>query len=752
MRLRRAIRDLFGAALIALLSPGGTAQETDPDPNRPRIGLVLGGGGARGSAHVGVLQVLEDLRIPVDAIAGTSIGSIVGALYASGWSPDEMDALMTTTDWLRVLDDYPPRGELSFRRKRDDAGFLIPITLGFDFDEIAFQFPTGALGGRNVESLLEALTAHVHSVDDFDELPIPFRCVAADLADGSMRVFEAGRLAEAVRASMSLPGIFAPFEIDGRSYVDGGIVDNVPVDVARAMGVDIVIAVDVGTPLAKPEQLGSLLGVTDQVIGIMMQQNIARQLDSLDVGDVLITPELDEITVLDFALAELGIERGREAASRATDRLAPLGVDETTWGEFLTRQRRERPIPRIHEVRIDNRSRLSNELIREVVRQPDDAPLDLDTLTKDVARLGGYRVFDRISFSLVDREDEQRDTDQLPPADLLIRADDRDLGPHYLQFGLQLANDFRGDSDFNAALRHTWLPINELGGEWRNELQVGAITRASTEFYQPVTATQEWFVVPRIEYVSERIPLLLDGVPIASADVDSLSSSLAVGRTINDVAEFRTGYAYVESQTELNLGIAGGGETFPFLNSDGYLFTRLTVDSLDSLNYPTTGWFGYAEWRYGNDDLGGDADYSALATRLQKPLTFGDTTFLTNAEFGWSWDPASVVNNVFRLGGFTRLSGLEPNELIGDSYALGSMIVYHRLSRPATTFSSAFYVGASAEVGNVWNVEDSISLADMRVGGSLFVGADTLLGPVYLGIGVADEGRQAAYLYLGQQF
>ncbi len=732
-----------------LLEPTFAQERETP---RPRIGLVLSGGGARGAAHVGVLKVLEQLRVPVDAIAGTSMGSIVGGLYACGWSPDELDELFTSLDWRVVLDDYPPRSEVSFRRKRDDAGFLIPFRFGWDFENFTLRLPSGLIEGHNVLTLLEAMTAHIHAVEDFDHLPIPFRCVAADLGDGSKRVFDSGSLATAIRASMSLPAIFDPIAIGGRRYVDGGIVDNLPIDVVRELDVDVVIAVDVGEQLADPEQVGSLFGVSNQVIGLMMKQNIAEQQATLTDTDVFIPLPLEGISSLDFPRCAEAIAEGVETAGALQDRLAALAVGEVEWREFLRRQRLPRRAPRIAEIRIDNESSMTDELILAVITQEDGEELDVERLRRDMMRLGGYQVLQDLTFRIEDHEMPAASTEEVPPADLVIHAADRELGPHYFQFGLQLANDFQGQSEFNAAMRHTWMPANSFGGEWRNEIEVGSRNRLFSEYYQPLDRYQRWFVVPQVQYLTETVPLVLNGVPLASADTKTLYGTIAAGRVIDDVAEIRFGYTRLEAVSEVNVGLVGAGQTINQTVDDGYVFSRLTLDSLDSLNFPQTGWFGEAEWRFGTPGLGGDADYSALRAQLKKPLTIGDTTVLPNAEFGYSWEPTQVFSNQFRLGGFTRLSGLEPNELIGDSYALGSLIVYHQLSKPATKFSSAFYMGGSIEYGEMWARDESVQLSDMRFAGSLFGAADTLLGPAYVGIGLSEGGRRAAYLYLGQQF
>jgi len=258
-------------ALIALLMamPAWAA-------DRPKIGLALGGGGARGCAHVGVLRVLDKMHIPIDYIAGTSMGAVVGGLYASGLSVDEIERALVTTDWNDALADRTRYRELTFRRKDDENRYLTSFDAGLH--GIRLALPSGLRSAQKLRFLLQSYLIPVAGVHDFSKLPIPFKAVASDIETGDAVVLDHGDLAAAIRASMSIPGVFSPMEMDGHLLVDGGITDNIPVDVARGMGADIVIAVDVGSPLLKREQLGSMVAVTNQVLTILTRRNMAPQI------------------------------------------------------------------------------------------------------------------------------------------------------------------------------------------------------------------------------------------------------------------------------------------------------------------------------------------------------------------------------------------------------------------------------------------------------------------------------------------
>ena len=288
-----------------------------------RVGLVLSGGAARGLAHIGVLKALEEQGVVIDAIAGTSMGAVVGGLYAAGYSIAELEQLATELDWQQALSDAPPREDIPFRRKQDDRDFLVKQKLSFR-DDGTLGLPLGVLQGQNLAVLLEKLFARAGAVDDFDDLPIPFRAVAADISTGEAVVFSHGHLALAVRASMSIPAVLTPVEVDGRLLVDGGISNNIPVDIARSMGVDRVIVVDIGSPLASTESLQTVFNILNQSVALLTRRNSEAQLATLQQQDILIQPELAGFGITDFARAQGMMDAGYRAADALQWRLVAL--------------------------------------------------------------------------------------------------------------------------------------------------------------------------------------------------------------------------------------------------------------------------------------------------------------------------------------------------------------------------------------------------------------------------------------------
>src|SRR5688572_26611276 len=316
-----------------------------PAPPRPRVGLVLSGGGARGLAHIGVLKVLREERVPVDFIVATSMGSIVGGAYAAGQTPDAMHALVRDADWSRIFSDRAPREDLSFRRKEDDLRLIGRTELGLKRDGVTL--PRGALGSQNLEEFLRGISKHASDARTLNDLPILFRAVATDLVTAEQVVLADVPLTVAMRASMSIPGAFAPAQVEGRLLGDGGLVRNLPVEVAREMGADIIIAVNVGTPLLPRDTLASALGVAQQMINILTEQNVEISLSKLRPGDVLISPDLAGVSFIDFQRGDELVAIGERAGRAAADRLAALALPPARYAQWEAQRQRFAAVPEL---------------------------------------------------------------------------------------------------------------------------------------------------------------------------------------------------------------------------------------------------------------------------------------------------------------------------------------------------------------------------------------------------------------------
>ncbi|MCK5880197.1 MAG: patatin-like phospholipase family protein, partial [Holophagae bacterium] len=487
------VRILFILIVLVLSFPVSGAEDSTAKL-RPRIGLVLSGGGARGAAHIGVLKALEQLNIPIDAIVGTSGGALAGGLYASGMSPDEIQHLLLSTDWEKMFQDAPDRNNLSWRRKKDNGKYIPNLELGLKDGK--FMMPIGLSAGRKISFLLHRVLLRNGGIRDFNNLRIPFRAVATDLTNGDMIVLSHGDLADALRASMSVPGAIAPYELDGHLLVDGGLVRNLPVDVImQQMNVDIIIAVNVAKGLFPKKRLNSALAVSQQMITIMLLKDENTQLALLKDHDVYIKPELGDMAASDFVHMAQAIEPGRRATLSHRAALQRLSIPEKQYTLFLNRLRK---IPlgnqMVDFVNVSDKSRLAPKVLLSRVKTKTGEALDLTTLQRDLDRIYQIGAFESVSFEWVNVENKNG---------ILIHTKAKPWGTQFLQGGLRLSDNFQGDTRFDLLLSHTMTEVNSLGGEWKNEIQMGHTRRLRTEFFQPLDAAGHWAILPFMEYGSK---------------------------------------------------------------------------------------------------------------------------------------------------------------------------------------------------------------------------------------------------------
>ena len=714
------------------------ALPSDSGAERPKVGLALSGGGARGAAHIGVLKVLEEMRVPIDFIAGTSMGSIVGGLYASGMTASEIEQTVKTMDWKGLFDDRPPRETRSFRRKRDDDSYLVDAKPGFVDGEL--KFPLGAIQGQKFDLELRELTLPVSAIENFDRLHIPFRAVATDIATGEAVVIGRGDLAQAMRASMAVPGAFAPTRIDDRLLVDGGISNNLPIDVVRDMGADIIIAVDISTPLKSAEDITNLFTITGQLTSIMTRRNVELQLATLSDRDIVIIPQLGDIGSSEFERADEAEPTGVVAAQERREALAALSLSEADYVRHLA-ARPPRPsdeMPVIGFIRIENQSRLDDQVLTERIRFEEGEPLNVTEVEANIAAIYGLGVFESVNYSLVE-EDGQ--------TGLVIQARERGWGPNYLQFGLTLSSDSRGESRWNLGVAYLRTAINPLGGEIRTGLQLGEEPGFGIEWYQPLERSTRWFVHPQFRVGRNVVGVFSeDGEDeLASYRVDSYLIDLAGGSELGTFGEARVGYRFRSGDIDLQRGtpVAPDGSF-----ADAKLFGRLAVDTLDRANWPSRGQLGFIEYAAARESLGGDTDFDQVKATYNYFASFGPNTVGFLGRVNSTVDGTAPVPDRFRLGGFLQLSGFAQQSLSGQQSGVATLVGYRRYE-PLPIFS--WFVGASLEYGGVW--EDRSDLFDDGfAAGSLFLGADTPVGPLYLGVGLAERGNNALFLNLGRPF
>jgi NTE family protein len=721
----------------AASSPLALANKTKPNPiSRPRVGLVLSGGGARGAAHIGVLKVLEQLRVPVDCIAGTSMGAIVGGLYASGMGPVEIEKALNAIDWDHIFSDNPSRAKMSMRRKFDDAFFMLQKGAGFKDGDLLL--PQGIIKGQKLYLKLKELTFHTRGITDFDKLDIPFRALACDIATGAAVVLAHGDLASAMRASMSIPGAFTPADIDGRLLVDGGVANNLPVDIARAMGAEVIIAVDISTPLLSQEKMKNLFDIVFQLTGLLTRRNAQAQLDTLSEKDILIAPDLGSISSGNFKRASEAVVIGQKAAQTRQHLLMRLSLNQQAYERHLLSRKAKRfTEPVIDFVKIDNNSQVADAVIYSKLTIPIGQPLDTKQLDEDLAVIYGMTVFDSVSYTIEEVNGK---------TGLKIKVREKPWAPNYLQLGLRFDSNF-GDAN-NLAFRLGFLvtPVNRLNGEWRSVLELGDEPKFLSEFYQPLWLSSPYFIMPRLFYLNERYNIFDDNQIIAKYRVYTLGGSLITGRELGTWGEVQLGVQRTFGNKDLRVGL----DLEPEDDTDSAeFFASLDADTLDNVFFPRSGLSARLVYTHALTELGADCAFQQTAADIFGAKSFKRNTFLLGARYDTTFDGEAPLQNRFRLGGLFELPGFSQGELNGQHAAL-ARLGYLRAIKPVMVMPA--YVGATLQYGNVFDASEDINFENGLIAASIFIGLDSKLGPLYFGYGYAQTGDNSLYFQLGKQF
>jgi NTE family protein len=716
----------------------GVGTSTPEAKIRPRIALVLSGGGARGLAHIGVLKVLRELRVPVDVIVATSMGSIVGGAYAAGHTPEQMESLVAGADWDQMFADRAPREYLSFRRKEDDLRFIGKSELGIKRDGIVL--PRGAFGAQNLEEFLRLVSKPASDARHLDALPIPLRAVATDLVTGRLVVLSDVPLSTAMRASMSIPGAFAPTNIEGWLLGDGGLVRNLPVEVARDMTPDVIIAVNVGTPLLPRESLSSAFGVAQQMINILTEQNVANSIAALDASDILISPDLTGFTFVDFERSQELIARGEAAARAMTDRLRTLAADRE-WYAAWESNRSRAPVSsteRVAVVQTQGAVRTNPVALEREIR--DRAGIAIGERVTDEQLAEASRVlYGMGEFERVQVTSEMREGRRF----VIVDVEEKSWGPNYLRLGTRAVADFHTDARFSITLQHTRTWLNDWGAEWRNEVQFGDIRRFSTSLYQPLGPASRWFVEPAFETVASNSDIFTSG----SRRTDRITNAITTVATrfgtrlgTTGVAGVGIGHEWYRATPEISSRLEGTQR-----DSANFVRSDVTFDSLDDANFPRRGHLVNAAMSVRRFSSSDDT-VRAYGINALLPVTFGRLTLLGLASAGYSRDDKSV----FSLGGLFNLSGTPVGAISGSQVAAVGGIAYYRMGELPRALGRAWYAGVSLEAGNAWARRDDVRFGDLRKATSLFLGLDSSLGPLYLGWGHTFGGDSAFYLVLGR--
>jgi NTE family protein len=736
-------------AVIALLTAAvvpGAAQESRGSPAaaaaaaRPKVCLVLSGGGARGAAHVGVLKVLEELRVPVHCIAGTSMGSIVGGAYASGMSVPDMEKMIAGMSVAKLFKELPPRTELSFRRKLDDFINYVGPEIGTSRGKTTLG--KGVVSGVQLETMLREI-ARLPGYRDFDALPIPYRAVATDLVTGKAVVFDEGELANVMRASMAVPGAVSPAEYRGMVLVDGMLTSNLPVEVGRSMGADVIIAVNVGTPLLKREELRNIFGVASQMLSILTEQNVQVSLAQLRPDDILISPDLGDYSTGDFDNLAKIAPLGETAARQMAQRLAQLSLPPAEYAALRARQQVtvEADTRPVDEIRFENLKTVNPKSAEAVMRTLVGEPLDTAQLDADMRRLYGTGDFEHVNYRILDVAGRRV---------LSVEAVEKAWGPNYLRLGIGLFSDFGGETYFSLLAGHRMTWLNSYGAELRTDAEIGFNNSLRVEFYQPLSVRGTTFIAPRIKAQLGRVDIFSGTDRVAVYNVEERTLGLDFGINLMRYGELRAGVERGRLLPRLDTG-RSLIDPADVTHERGAYRVQLLLDQIDSVDFPRAGWAAGAELYASSRDLGADVDYNKWLVYGNTTHSFGDNTFRLRAVAGGRLGSSALpAYDQFQWGGFLRQSGYATGQLIGSEFAFAQVIYYHRILR-GSLFDGA-YGGLSLEAGRYRKpLVPGNTSGDLR-SAALFVSADTVIGAAYLAYGWAEDGTRTAYFFLGRPF
>lgn len=743
MNFTKLLSVLLSLSLLLFFLPNAQAANQAPK-KRPRIGLVLGGGGAAGIAHVGVLKVLEEQGVPIDMIAGTSMGAIVGSLYAAGYKADELETVVKALDWPSLFDDQQPRDRQSFQLKRDNAGFFNTGEVGIKNKSL--KLPDGLVSGQKLMFELRHLLERVAQIEDFDRLPIPFRAVATDIETGEQVVLGKGNLATAVRASMSIPGFFSPITIDNRVLVDGFVSNNVPVDVAKQMGADILIVVSLPYYFEKRDELNSAVAVTVQAMQFLTAKNSLPQLKGLNAPNIVLEPDLQDIGSLSFDRVRDTIPIGEKAARAqigAIKRLAAYVPNhkQTQLAKQSTEAEAEQGIKDglIAKVILENNSRLKDSVLLQRLGVQAGDTLDVAKLQRGLNNVHSLGYFDIVDYSL---KPSGKDA-----YDLRVIARQRSTGDQRLRFGFTLDDDFEGDASYQIGVRHVLKGATSSGTELRNSLVVGDRLHAETQILHPLNDRQGAFLDARAWHDRQDFYEYVGEDRTAEVRLGETGVEANWRADVGTASEFSAGAIY----RNLTPDIKTGKLTFPgkSLQIAGIEFAYNT-DTLNDADFPNRGQWFQAEYTHGFQALGADVDFDRVKIAGGKIWTEEKHRFTLKGQVGTTLRDDTFITEQLSLGGYNTLSGLSANQLRGNHAALGrGTYMYELVDYPGV---AKVYAGGALELGNTWEKSADVNWGSLLLSGSLFVGMDSPIGPAFIGIGQTEGYDPGIYMHVGRGF
>ncbi|ARR51668.1 phospholipase [Photobacterium damselae subsp. damselae] len=720
-----------------------------PQIDRKKVGLVLSGGGAKGAAHIGVLEVLEENRIPVDVITGTSMGAYVGGMYAMGLTAKEVKDRTLNANWDQGYNDRAKRNDLTLRRKQQNDDFQLHTDLGLDLNG-EFKARPSAFQGQGMAVLLRNLTNNLPAVSSFDQLPIPYRSVATDIAKVAPYVISSGHLATAMQASMTVPGALKPVKLNGKLLVDGGVVNNMPVDIAQKLGADVIIAVDLRDSLLPQKDLESALNIISQLTTYMTNASADHQKSLLHPGDIYMQPDVSFMLAPDFDKMDLAYRAGRNIANKMLPALLKFQVSPAQYEQYLKEKQNRRSQLAAHSayyidtIDIDNHTRLSDTALLALLDLKTKRIISNEELEEAVNRLQSQDIFAKVGYEIEHRSGKNV---------LVMKVDEKPWGPGYLNFKLTFEDDFSERSDFTFGAQYIYTDVTDKGGEWTVEAQLGSWKKVNTELYLPFDYDQKFFSAFGASWNNEIRQFSNIDTDASSlnlrAEYANYTGFAELGWNVRPWAVFNMGYRIQDGK--IRLLVDGSKEDYRTYGP----YWSFTYDDLDNFYFPSKGTYFSSEFGLidaktaflGESESGYGSYYDVS---LIQPWNLGRHSVVSILKSGGSDSEEILPINVQDLGGLFNLSGYHRYELNGRYSAFAGLVYRYRLfDNDFGAFSSPVYLGGSIERGGVWNHMSDMSWNSAISAGSVFIAIDSFLGPVYFGYGQSSHGDNSIYLSVG---
>ncbi|MBM5099677.1 patatin-like phospholipase family protein [Vibrio parahaemolyticus] len=752
-------------SLFLIATPSVAQVKNEDTPTRPKVAVVLAGGGAKGAAHIGVLKALEEMHIPVDIIAGTSMGAYVGGLYATGMSADEIESFIYSVDWNSGYRDRVDRSQRRVRDKEYEDRYQITTDLGLRFGEV--RAPTGVVQGQNMLRVLRETTGNLGRFDSFDELAIPYRSVATDILELDEVVIGNGYLVDAMMASMSVPGALPPYKLNGHMLVDGGVVNNMPVDVARAMGADVVIAVDISTDYKTEDDFTGLFTVADQLSNYLVSRSTQQQVETLQEHDVYIRPNVGQMETVEFDKMPWAFQSGYDITKEMESKLAGLRLSNAEYQKYIDHKQEVRKKlvygddRVVDEIVIVNNTHYSDVLLTNRLELETGRKIETAEIEKAVENLYALDRFELITYHF-----EEVDGSNL----LVFDVNEKSWGPNYLNFRFFLEDDFDTDSQYGIGMSTNFTNLNSHGAEMALNVEMGTDKLIEAELYSPVLSSQEFFVAGKVAYSSEgrNLPVSDDDSSLSSVNdflpvsYTEFVSEIAIGIQPTLWQELRLGGRYSSGSIELSTLASVGNLDFERRG----LFANYRLDTLDDFAFPTRGLLVDLEYLVSHDtspeeigqskpkDIVEDTVYE-IDARFKGAMSYQRHTLVGQAEYSFVQSKnSSITLDPRELGGFLHLSGIPRNSLIGQNLFFSSLVYrYKWFDNDFGLFEAPVYVGASLEHGGTWSDNDlKLNEAPLYNAASIFFGVDSPIGPIMLAYGRTEQDMEAVYLIVGTSF